>query len=135
MLHGCVSRRLANSTKPIVGRPVESELLFVTDAGELKTLTQLGIASISLSNAAPATATATATAIGGNSVSRVGSFTRSDGSSGQVGDIVFAISGTNTRYLGDSSVSTAAAALPQLTGFGLVKDLRVAMTQDAGLRS
>ena len=81
----------------------------VTDAGELKSLSALGIASISLTSAAPATPMV----IGGNSVSRVGSFTRSDGSSGAVGDVVFAISDTNTRYLGDSNVNVAAGALLQ----------------------
>ena len=35
---------------------------------------------------------------------------------------------------GDSTISASAALLPQLRGFGEVKDLRVAMTGDAALQ-
>jgi Ca2+-binding RTX toxin-like protein len=103
----------------------------VTDAGELKTLAELGIASISLAAAAPAQPTA----IGGNQIVRTGQFTRADGTTGSIADIAFAISETASKWLGDSTISASAAALPQLRGFGEVKDLRVAMTGDAALEA
>jgi Ca2+-binding RTX toxin-like protein len=103
----------------------------VTDAGELKTLAELGIVSISLSSAAPAQPTA----IGGNQILRTGSFARADGTTGSVGDVAFAINETATRWLGDSTVSASAAALPQLRGFGELKDLRLAMTGVAALEA
>ena len=101
----------------------------VTDAGELKSLSELGIVSISLSHGAPSTSTV----IGGNTISQVGSFTRADGSTGGIADVLLGLNETNSRWLGDNSISTAAAALPQLAGFGEIKDLRVAMTGDAVL--
>jgi Ca2+-binding RTX toxin-like protein len=101
----------------------------VTDAGELGTLAELGIVSIALANAAPAEATQ----IGGNTIARTGTFTRSDGSTGGIADVAFDISQTASRWLGDATISASAALLPQLRGFGEVKDLRVAMTGDATL--
>jgi len=101
----------------------------VTDAGELSTLAELGIVSISLANNAPAEPTQ----VGGNTIARIGSFTRADASTGSLADVAFDISETATRWLGDSTVSASAALLPQLRGFGEVRDLRVAMTGDAAL--
>lgn len=103
----------------------------VTDAGELSTLTELGIASIGLANAAPTAPTA----IGGNQVLREGTFTRTDGTTGKIADIALRISETDTWYMGDTNVSSSAAALPELAGFGELVDLRVAMTDDATLLS
>lgn len=101
----------------------------VADSGELATLAELGIVSIGLANAVPAQSTAVA----GNTIARTGSFTRADGTTGGVADVAFTISETATRWLGDSSVSASAAALPELRGFGEVNNLRVAMTMDAAL--
>jgi Ca2+-binding RTX toxin-like protein len=103
----------------------------VTDAGELSTLLELGIASISLASSAPADPTA----VGGNQIVRTGSFTWAGGGTGGIADVAFTINETATRWLGDSTVSAAAAALPQLKGFGTVTDLRVAMTADAALET
>lgn len=101
----------------------------LTDVGELRTLADVGIVSISLASTAPATRTAVA----GNEIAREGTFTFADGRVYKLADVVLDVSVINTKYLGDTSVSAAAEALPQLTGFGSVKDLRVAMTQDATL--
>jgi Ca2+-binding RTX toxin-like protein len=103
----------------------------VTDAGELKSLSELGIASISLSSVAPGQPTA----VGGNTIVRTGTFTRTDGTTGGVADVAFEISETATKWLGDNSVSSSAAALPQLKGFGQLKNLRVAMTGNAALEA
>ncbi|MEO7178944.1 MAG: calcium-binding protein, partial [Allosphingosinicella sp.] len=101
----------------------------ITDAGELKSLADLGIVSISLAAAEPAEPTF----IGGNRLLDSGHFTRADGTVGSLADFALDINETATRWLGDGSISAAAAGLPQLTGFGVLKDLRVAMTGDPAL--
>jgi Ca2+-binding RTX toxin-like protein len=103
----------------------------VTDAGELKTLAQLGIISISLTHAAPASPTA----IGGNGISQVGTFTWANGTTGSIADVLLAINETNSKWLGSSTVDSAAAALPELAGFGELRNLRIAMTTDATLKA
>jgi Ca2+-binding RTX toxin-like protein len=103
----------------------------VSDAGELKGLAELGIASISLANAAPAEPTD----VGGNAIVHEGSFTWANGTTGRIADVAFQIDETSSRWMGDTTVSATAAALPQLKGFGEVKDLRVAITADAALQS
>jgi Ca2+-binding RTX toxin-like protein len=103
----------------------------ITDTGELKTLADLGIVSISLA----ATAPATPVSVGQNQIAREASFTLSDGTTHNIADVVFDVNTANTHYLGDTTVDATAAILPQLTGFGTVKDLRVAMTQDAALKA
>ncbi|HMB09668.1 MAG TPA: hypothetical protein VKP01_03665, partial [Saliniramus sp.] len=99
-----------------------------SDAGELQTLTEAGIASISLTTSDP-----DVTDVNGNTIREVAGFTRSDGTTSTIADVLLDNDPTNTRYLGDTSVSAAAAALPALKGFGRVTDLRVAMTDDAAL--
>lgn len=102
-----------------------------TDAGELKSLAELGIVSISLAAAAPAQTTL----IGGNLLVDSGHFTRADGSSGALADFALDINEMASRWLGDGSVSSAAAALLKHEGFGELKDLRVAMTGDTALQA
>ncbi|HYI49486.1 MAG TPA: calcium-binding protein [Allosphingosinicella sp.] len=98
----------------------------VTDSGELSTLAALGIVSISLASTAPGDPIF----IGGNLIARTGSFAWAGGGTGAVADVQFSLSETSTRWLGDGTISSSAALLPQLKGFGIVKDLRVAMTGD-----
>jgi hypothetical protein len=98
----------------------------VVDTGELKSLAELGIVSISLANSAPAEPTDAA----GNSIVHTGHFTRADGTTGNLADVALDIDQTASRWLGDSTVSAQAAALPQLTGFGEIKDLRIANDTD-----
>ncbi|MGA0599282.1 calcium-binding protein [Caulobacter sp. KR2-114] len=100
----------------------------VTDAGELKTLTDLGITEISLTTGAPATSL-----VNGNTVTATATVTYADGKSGTIGNVQLDSSQLDSVYLGDKTVSTAAAADPQLKGYGNLADLRVAMTADATL--
>jgi Ca2+-binding RTX toxin-like protein len=100
----------------------------VTDAGELKTLGEAGIASISLSTTTP-----NPSVINGNSIRATSVVTKTDGTTTKISDVELVTDETDTRYLGDATVSAAAAALPTLRGYGEVKDLRVAMSQDATL--
>lgn len=104
---------------------VPVEVMF-NRAGELQTLAEAGIASIGLASAAPAEPTA----VGGNQIARTGSFTRTDGSTGNVADVAFQINETASQWFGDDIVSAGGAALPQLRGFGTVEDLRVANDND-----
>jgi Ca2+-binding RTX toxin-like protein len=101
----------------------------VSQAEELQTLSDAGIASISLSAVtAPA-----GTEVRGNVIARTGSFTRTDGTTSAVGDVTFNVSDLNTRWTGSGDASAAAQALPQLGGLGLMRDLRHAMTDDSQL--
>jgi hypothetical protein len=98
------------------------------DTGELETLAQAGVVSISL-----AAATQTADTEAGNTITATGSFTRNDGTTGAIADVSFNVDTFHSKYLGDTTVSTAAAAMPNLKGYGTLTDLRVAMTLDPTL--
>lgn len=99
-----------------------------TDAGELKTLAEAGIVSINLTPTST-----TPQEIAGNTVSAVGTFTKTGGGTGTVGDVVLHSNRRETKWLGDTSISTTAAALPEVKGFGTLSDLRVAMSRDPSL--
>ncbi len=100
----------------------------VTDAGELKTLAELGIESISLSY------TDTSTEVSENIIARTGTFTFTDGSTGAMGDVEFQVNNFNTTFLGDTTVDPVLTAnMPKLKGYGTLADLDVAISlQGAG---
>ena len=100
----------------------------VTDAGELQTLTAAGIKEISLT-----TTTLTNQIIRGNTILAEATFTRVDNTTSKVSDVGLEVYQTDSVYLGNSTVSGAAAALPQLKGYGNVTSLGVAMTNKAAL--
>jgi hypothetical protein len=98
----------------------------VTDAGELKTLDELGITSIGLAHQN------TGTQISLNVLARTGSFTRADESTGTVGDVQFRVNNFDTEYVGDKSVNPAiAATMLNLKGHGTLADLHVVLTLEA----
>lgn len=99
-----------------------------TDSGELKSLSDAGVASLSLS-----TTTTPDDAIAGSTVTGRSTFTRTDGSSGAVVEVQFTTDPTQTVYSGDNTVSAAAALLPQFLGIGRAADLRVVASHDATL--
>jgi Ca2+-binding RTX toxin-like protein len=97
----------------------------VTDAGELRTLTELGIAAISV------TATDVTKTNAGNTIAAEGTFTRSDGSTGTISDVRFDANQYDSKYAGDNSVDpTIAATMPNLKGHGTLANLQVALTQN-----
>jgi hypothetical protein len=100
----------------------------VVDPGELVTLQQAGITSINLT---PTLQSGDMNA--GNQIMATGSFTRADGSAGSVADVSFQIDTRDTTFTGDTSIGAAAAALPNLKGYGTLTDLQVAMTHDPAL--
>jgi YD repeat-containing protein len=106
-----------------------------TDQGELKTLAEAGVAAISLaSQASGATQN-------GNIIARTGAFTRTDGTSGAVGELLFGRDAADSVAVDplagwsfDAQAVIEAAALPNLRGYGNVPDLSIAMLKDATLR-
>ena len=101
----------------------------VTQAGELRSLADLGIASISLSFAA------VSQTVNGNTLRQVGRYTLTDGTTRAIADAWFANSATYTRPDVAATPSAEVAALPQLGGSGRLTDLRSAMMADATLQA
>jgi Ca2+-binding RTX toxin-like protein len=93
-----------------------------TDAGELKSLAELNIVSISTGS------TASTDTASGNAIAATGTFERADGSTGTVADVQLTTDNFNTTWLGDHSISAEAALRPELKGYGTLTDLRIAMT-------
>ncbi|KPF77526.1 hypothetical protein IP88_06110 [alpha proteobacterium AAP81b] len=104
----------------------------LTDMGELQSLAAAGVAAISLA----ATALSGVTAAG-NPVTAQSSYTRADGSSGAIFDLWFQNDQMLTRYAygNERSYTAEVTALPSLAGYGKVKPLSDALTEDAALRA
>lgn len=96
-----------------------------TSARELRNLADLGIQSIGLD-----ARDANVADPQGNTLARVGSFTRVDGSTGQVGDYLLRRDTTYTLATEWRDVPAAIADLPDLAGYGNVYDLHQAMVRD-----
>ncbi|WP_084646956.1 calcium-binding protein [Mesorhizobium sp. WSM2561] len=108
----------------------------ISEAAELATVGQHGIVSFTLPTAGngaveigPNGEAVVLDTINGNHVIGTSAFTRGDGSTGTVGEVLFNIDDMNSRYDGDPIPVTAeAAALPNLKGFGTLTDLRSAIS-------
>ena len=107
---------------------IDSDRDGTSNAGELKTLSELEIESISLA------ATEVSQTQLGNEISHISSYTRSDGSQHEIVDAWFANDQLDSRYLGDTNVSAEVAALANLRGTGELADLQVASENDAVLK-
>ncbi|QQE91071.1 VCBS domain-containing protein [Azotobacter chroococcum] len=108
----------------------------VSQANELKSLLESNIASINL------TAQDTRQTSNDNLISAVGSFTRLDGTSGEVNanqslaaNLDLASNPFYREYTDHIEVSAEVAALPDMKGSGAVRDLQEAAILDAGLRN
>jgi Ca2+-binding RTX toxin-like protein len=101
-----------------------------SDAGEVTTLAQNSITSISLAT------TASGASIAGNQIGFTSTLTHSDGTTATVGSAYFATDAVLSQWMPPSGfvVSEAASKLPTLAGYGQVKDLASAMTLDDTLR-
>jgi Ca2+-binding RTX toxin-like protein len=112
----------------------------ITDPGELKTLAELGIVSIDLqatSTNVGATGNetsdiGTATQIG-NIITATSTYTNADGSTGVIADVSFERETASTVYTGDFVPNFEAALEPQLQGYGTLKPLFIAMSDDPTL--
>ena len=98
----------------------------ITDEGELIGLGDAGVSSLGVAHT-----TSTTTDAQGNQHRQLGSFTRSDGSSGAMHDVWFATDAVHHREVDPVAVNTAIAALPDMQGLGNVHSLRQAMARDA----
>ncbi len=98
------------------------------EAGELSSLSDLGIKSISL-----ASSTLNQT-INGNTVTQTAIVTKTDGTETKIGDVSFDVSTALTQYIGSQTISSAAAALPEINGYGTLLDLQRAVTADSTLQ-
>ena len=95
----------------------------VSQANELQTLADSKVKSIKLANTATGGFTSYVDAI----QERSGSFTRTDGSTGEAGSFILAQNNFTTEFA-PITVSGAASALPGIQGSGWVRDLREAAT-------
>lgn len=101
----------------------------ISQSGELKTLSELGIASIGV------VGTPSNTDLGnGNTQPWTASFTRTNGTAGTSGvaelsgSLLLASNGFYREFTDDPVIAVGAAALPQMGGSGWVRDLREAMS-------
>ena len=101
----------------------------ISQSGELKSLTQLGISSIGVVGRASNVQLGN-----GNTQPLSGSFTRANGSTGQSGtpelsgSLLLAANPFYREFLDDPALIEAALDLPQMRGAGVVRDLREAMS-------
>ncbi len=98
----------------------------ITDAGELKTLSELGIKSI-----ATGYTTNTSTDANGNVHQQQGSYTKADGSTALAEDIWFKADQSSTRNTNLLAISEAIHNMPEIQGKGNVASLRQVMEQQA----
>lgn len=100
----------------------------ISEAGELHTLSDLSITSINL-------AAEEHTVINnGNTQTDIGNYTKTDGSMGTVGNLVFTQESFYREFADTIPLSEVAKALPEMQGSGLVRDLNqaVSMQTDEG---
>ncbi len=98
----------------------------VTQQGELFSLADVGIASISVAGTAQQNVFQE-----GNQITATGTFTRTDGSTGAIADVLYKVDNSYTHYAGDPITITAhAAGLPDHKGHGTLVSLREAMSLD-----
>ncbi len=100
----------------------------VTDVGELLTLEAAGITGLSLSAQEMAEVTST-----GHNLVAVSSFTRSDGTTGGLYELLFDADQYNSTYVGAGRIAPWAQTLPEVKGYGQLTDLRVAASNDVAV--
>lgn len=98
----------------------------VVDSGELMTLAQAGIKSLSTSYAE-----GTAVDKNGNKHLQIGKFTTTDGKTREMTDVWFDVNTTKTVDKTTVAVSAAIAKLPDIVGSGNVASLQQAMARDS----
>ncbi|MDP1862715.1 MAG: calcium-binding protein [Thiobacillus sp.] len=108
----------------------------ISQAGELTTLAEQNIASINIAKTANSQ-----TLANGNQIADIGTYTRTDGSSGglgethQLADVNLAADTFHRQFTTTIPPTAATAALPDMRGSGAVRDLREAATQSSALQT
>ncbi len=103
----------------------------VTDAGELLTLTALGITGLNV-----ASTSHSQTLANGNQIADLGTYIRSDGQVGTLGqtaDVNLAVDTFTSQFADTLPVSEAVMALPDMQGSGQVRSLHEAATLSPAL--
>ncbi|WP_276617279.1 calcium-binding protein, partial [Pseudomonas syringae] len=113
----------------------------IVDAGELLTLEQAGVKSISTTYSEPGKVDANGDVpsgvidANGNEHRQLGSYTRTDGSAAAIEDVWFDVNGRDTIDTSAVVVSADILALPDIQGFGNVHSLQRSMASDPVLKS
>ncbi|RVH60075.1 type I secretion C-terminal target domain-containing protein [Sinorhizobium meliloti] len=100
----------------------------VTDTGELHSLASLNIVSFDLAGITASTST-----ISGNPISHTSTYTLSGGSTRTVADAWFVHSNVNSIQTGEYALDERVFLLPSLRGFGELKNLHIAMSENEDL--
>jgi len=93
----------------------------ISDEGELKSLDELGIASLSLNHNE-----VNEDLGGGNTLSLKGSYTKKDGTAHSMGDLNFNVDTINSKFKDGAPLNSEDMARANIKGFGLLRDLRSA---------
>ena len=93
----------------------------ISDEGELKSLDELGIASLSLNHNE-----VNEDLGGGNTLSLKGSYIKKDGTANSMGDLNFNVDTINSKFKDGAPLSSEDMARANIKGFGLLRDLRSA---------
>lgn len=101
----------------------------ITDAGELKSLTEAGISSIKLN---PSELNIEQNQ---NTITGVSSYTKSDGTVGLIYNVNLAFNKIYTQYTGDYEISVDVVDMPWLRGYGQVEDLQLKMSNDESFKA
>nr|WP_314521607.1 calcium-binding protein [uncultured Campylobacter sp.] len=102
----------------------------ISDEGELKSLDELGIASLSLNHNE-----VNEDLGGGNTLSLKGSYTKTDGTAHSMGDLNFNVDTINSKFKDGAPLSSEDMARANIKGFGLLRDLRSAAALNKELAS
>ncbi|WP_422365617.1 calcium-binding protein [Pelagibius sp.] len=100
----------------------------VSSSDELFSLADLDITSINLNATVINTETPSQNVLHAEST-----FTRGDGSQGNLYDVLLDASQFDTQYMGDPGIADWAAQVPDLKGYGLLTDLQLAVSNDFGV--
>ena len=93
----------------------------ISDEGELKSLDELGIASLSLNHNE-----VNEDLGGGNTLSLKGSYIKKDGTAHSMGDLNFNVDTINSKFKDETPLNSEDMARANIKGFGLLRDLRSA---------
>jgi Ca2+-binding RTX toxin-like protein len=99
----------------------------VTDPGELYSLADLDITFITLTTQTVNQRT------GGNVIAEIATYTRADGTTGQIAEAYFDNSQLDSKFSGSYELNPVALTLPNLRGYGTLPDLYIAMSLDPTL--
>jgi hypothetical protein len=100
----------------------------ISQANELFTLEQKGIKSVNVQASENANG---GTAFDGGRITQTGSYTKTDGTTGTAGNLLFNQDNFHTEFVNKIAVSDAAKTITNWKGAGFVRDLQEAATLDA----